>query len=139
MDYVRFVVLLLLVLLLQVVEVLEAFRACQVVPEPQTVDHLVLQLVQGGLQHAPVDGIAHLLDMLGGTQHNPGPLFMKNYAKVSGACRGSGLAERRARVLCSAPCAFMCLCSRCVVVLSGCTAGWQTLVTCVLHTALYHC
>jgi hypothetical protein len=70
-------------LLLQAVTLLECFIACGVSPQPQTVDHLVLQLVQGGLQHAPVAGIAQLLSVLAATQHNPGPLFVKNYASVS--------------------------------------------------------
>lgn len=68
----------------QVVTLLECFSACGVTPQPATVDHLVLQLVQGGLQHAPVAGIAQLLSVLAATQHNPGPLFVKNYAYVSG-------------------------------------------------------
>jgi hypothetical protein len=72
---------------LQVVTLLECFTACGVSPQPQTVDHLVLQLVQGGLQHAPVAGVAQLLSVLAATQHNPGPLFVKNYAYVSSAWR----------------------------------------------------
>jgi hypothetical protein len=78
-------------LLLQVVTLLECFSACGVSPQPQTVDHLVLQLVQGGLQHAPVAGIAQLLSVLAATQHNPGLLFVKNYAYVSGLDHGRQL------------------------------------------------
>lgn len=66
--------------------ILESFATCQVTPEPHTIDHLVLQLVQGGLQHAPVQSIATLLQLLADTDYNPGPLFMKNYAYVSVAC-----------------------------------------------------
>jgi hypothetical protein len=68
----------------QVMSVLESFAQCGVLPAPSTVDHLVLQLVQGGLQHAPVQGMADLLDILAALQHTPGKSFVKMYAHVSG-------------------------------------------------------
>lgn len=67
----------------QVMSVLESFAQCGVLPAPSTVDHLVLQLVQGGLQHAPVQGMADLLDILAALQHTPGKSFVKMYAHVS--------------------------------------------------------
>ncbi|KAF8064679.1 pitC [Scenedesmus sp. PABB004] len=78
----------------QVLAVLTAFQGARVSPEPATVDHLVSCLVAGGLQHAPVAGVAGLLDVLAAAQHTPGPLFVKNYAQCVSLVSTSLTAEQ---------------------------------------------